>query len=877
MGAYSKSSKADQGGIRRLCNHLLQSADHGPELKQKAQEAKPGSAKRGPLTEEQNLWVRDYVARVHWRNLSSVEKERWNQAPQPNTTTARNEPASASAPATRTSAEPSTLSTSSSTQPPPTPATQGHKRSYQPLDDVAPRQSRRRQDTLVEELSRYASSSDIASTIAKAVLELGDRFPDLQNQLRSALSTDIAPTEETQCSKCAQILAGLGAIPQFQPPNPPLAIAEVRVQVDALLRNVFSNRSTVQALGFPIGRQRWERATGTDTIFFKRGRPSKVDDPQMIELVQDRLQAHSQSSSRLCVAAKTGDKQEWQLVRTMTKKPDSIFEDEPEIFTTMSNRTMKRIIKKHLWQYKPAWSESDWCQYCFDLDQKVVPQAEELVEDIRHRLSAKIPQYFEEFDSYATSISLQDQPGLFLRQFDHFIWHHENRQPCRTHRVSGNTFPCGLGHLRARAQGFTPVLRDELRDLECDIHKDIKAMSRLLDSYLHHRAANAQQKPILKRLVDSPPPASCTLLCDFKELMTLPILGKATGESFFATANMEISCFGCVLTEHMKSSTTQKTFVNKCYVLLLSDTLDHTCTRANHCIDLCLKQRLSKEPLTEINLESDAAGHFRGFENLYHHCVLLPKEFKCTVRTHFGCEKHMKAEADELFGWVELALKRAKSLKCTMKTLQDLKWWIDDYCSELRKRDRSSPFLKVLIDNEPKPQYGRRLLVSGDFFITRTYCLSASLASSSAYSYGVHVYNHVFSSRPTTVNLTTSLSDEPAKDLDKPYRKGYYGEGRANWDTAPEPLEQHEATALTRRQDAQKHALPNSADVKYQRQMDDDNIQAEINKKIARLQRRRKRSQHKQQLLQKKKTDYLEAGQSSSSSDSSSSTSSSDA
>ena len=117
MGAYSKSSKADQGGIRRLCNHLLQSADHGPELKQKAQEAKPGSAKRGPLTEEQNLWVRDYVARTHWRNLSSVEKERWNQAPQPNTTTARNEPASASAPATRTSAEPSTVSTSSSSHP----------------------------------------------------------------------------------------------------------------------------------------------------------------------------------------------------------------------------------------------------------------------------------------------------------------------------------------------------------------------------------------------------------------------------------------------------------------------------------------------------------------------------------------------------------------------------------------------------------------------------------------------------------------------------------------------------------------------------------------------------------------------------------------
>ena len=129
----------------------------------------------------------------------------------------------------------------------------------------------------------------------------------------------------------------------------------------------------------------------------------------------------------------------------------------------------------------------------------------------------------------------------------------------------------------------------------------------------------------------------------------------------------------------------------------------------------------------------------------------------------------MKAEADELFGWLELAVKRAKSLDCQIKTLPDLKWWVDDYCSELRKRDRSSPFLKVLIDNEPKPQYGRRLLVDGDFFITRTYCLSAKVATSKVPSYGVHVYNHTFSSRPATVNLTSDLSDEPAKDLDKPY------------------------------------------------------------------------------------------------------------
>ena len=99
--------------------------------------------------------------------------------------------------------------------------------------------------------------------------------------------------------------------------------------------------------------------------------------------------------------------------------------------------------------------------------------------------------------------------------------------------------------------------------------------------------------------------------------MTLPILGKATGEAFFATANMEISCFGCVLTERLSASVPEKLSIGKTYILLFSDTLDHTCTRANHCIDICLKQRRSNLPLSEINIVSDAAGHFRGFENLY--------------------------------------------------------------------------------------------------------------------------------------------------------------------------------------------------------------------------------------------------------------------
>ena len=81
------------------------------------------------------------------------------------------------------------------------------------------------------------------------------------------------------------------------------------------------------------------------------------------------------------------------------------------------------------------------------------------------------------------------------------------------------------------------------------------------------------------------------------------------------------------------------------------------------------------------------------------------------------------------------------------------------------------------------------------------------------------------SSRPASVDLTSSSAGEPAKDIDKSYRKGYYGAGRANSDTDP-----HEATARTRRQDAQASNLPANSDRKYKLQADDADSQQEIEK-----------------------------------------------
>ena len=419
MGVYSKASKEVQGGIRRFCKHLLEAEPHSEDLKRQAREAKPGKAKENTrsettpgLTRDQHRWLHEHVAKNLWRSLPEADKQTWIQG-QPTST----ENAAGTGSTTAHTEESTTKARTTAAE---QPHTRKRTYDYQALDEVAGRQAKRRQQTLMEELAKYKTSDDIAFVLAKTLNQLEDTFPDLRSKVLLAMSTD-APS--AQCPDCPRLLAGLAAFRQFQPPNPSPAVAEIRSEVDHLIRNVFKERSRVQELGYPVGQMRWRKAAQEClSSSSKRGRPSKVNDPQLIELVQDRLQAHSQSSSRLCTTKKVDGEDRWQLVRTMTKQADSIFEDEPAIFTAMSNRTMKRIMKRHLWQYKPAWNESDWCQYCYDLDRKVIPQVEELMEEVRSRLCSKMSVYFQAFDTFASSICLSDQPGLFLRHFGHFIW-----------------------------------------------------------------------------------------------------------------------------------------------------------------------------------------------------------------------------------------------------------------------------------------------------------------------------------------------------------------------------------------------------------------------------------------------------------------------
>ena len=59
MGKYSKSTKEEQAGIRKLCQHLLETPTQGPELKEVARKAKPGQARENTRPASNPGLIRD--------------------------------------------------------------------------------------------------------------------------------------------------------------------------------------------------------------------------------------------------------------------------------------------------------------------------------------------------------------------------------------------------------------------------------------------------------------------------------------------------------------------------------------------------------------------------------------------------------------------------------------------------------------------------------------------------------------------------------------------------------------------------------------------------------------------------------------------------
>ena len=144
----------------------------------------------------------------------------------------------------------------------------------------------------------------------------------------------------------------------------------------------------------------------------------------------------------------------------------------------MSESSFRRLLRTHLTEFRRPRLETDYCQHCYDLQRKVMVDVRRAVERWRTNHGNLMESYFHAWDAHwaATNLSLEEQAGLYLRDFEHYISRHDEGKPCARHVNTG--FPCGLFALRKRGSGFEQKKRLDLHEQEAQAgHELVRSTS----------------------------------------------------------------------------------------------------------------------------------------------------------------------------------------------------------------------------------------------------------------------------------------------------------------------------------------------------------------------------------------------------------------
>lgn len=676
-------------------------------------------------------------------------------------------------------------------------------------------------------LSDQASPAEAAKLLCDAIKKFEASSPGFSNLLVHELQKQEPALR--QCAACSTLLTGLFSLPGFDAPYPSEKVHNIRHSVDRLVRTTFEAQDQVRQLGYNIGVKRWQQADfDTPPERQKRGQPSQVNNSENVARVKELLDHFSQPSSTPVL---NKDK-EWVLAQSLTRRRNTLFEENPAVNNNMSAKVFYKILREHFREYKRPRLLTDYCQICNDYDEKVLGKLAKLLEASRAELEAHLPAYFQAWDFYAGDKDYSSRPALHVHDLEHFIRRHDRSTPCAAHR--NTDFPCGQASVRQRCA-------DILNLREVEIHRgiELRAMDRLVAAYNYHRASNEHQKPAIDAMLQLPVLGRLSLICDWAELQTLPLLPKQTDTSFYGTARKELAIFGCCLTEHGATSTAEKPMLHKQFLIFISDILDHTACRSTTLLERAIACRISKRKLEGIDFISDCAGHFRSYETCYWALIDQVKKHQCEIAWHWGVEKHLKHQCDRLFGWWRQGLRSVMENQISITEVDQLQAVMQQHFDRARVRDKTSPLVQIFVENDtPVPTKIYKLEISGDFRISRTYCLSSKPNKYATIQ--ATISNHVYSTRPTSERLHVSSIAE----LEGPgsWRRGFFGKGAEQWQTDPQPLAAGESNHLSRRMDAQCAHLPDHRKRIHGR-YNFDKAMAQVRKAQRRRQRRRQLNQ----------------------------------
>ena len=455
---------------------------------------------------------------------------------------------------------------------------------------------------------------------------------------------------------------------------------------------VGTDRRKVRLWGLPISKEKWQlarnrRAGKAVSAKSARGRPSKVEDPALIQKVVACIKTHSQESSVWL-------KKQNCHARTLTTSLLRAYWDEG-LVTSLAWSQFHKIVRQHCkWAVRPS-RKTDYCDYCHLLQTSLRPGLRQLLREAETSLTTIMPSYFG-----AQSELLRGEEISACEALSRCIrTHSEDRRQDRRRE------------LRVKAQ-------QDLHEMEAKIAHRLNWELQVAKSYQWHWLVAKRQARSLQVELENLSQEQVLLWSDYKQNLTVPLAHTETGDMFYGASRMEMTCWGCLVFQRRGGKLTTK------HIIVLSSIIEHTVLVSNLLYAEVAKHIPDLAGVSEVLVWSDCGPHYKGYDHVAGWIgewveASVPRK----VRLSYFGEKHGKGQVDGLFGQIEGWLKDYfKTPKRRIATIDEMETVLRSAATQAMATDPTVQYAVVRWEPEQKPA-SAWVLPGAEFKISKTYCL----------------------------------------------------------------------------------------------------------------------------------------------------------
>lgn len=537
----------------------------------------------------------------------------------------------------------------------------------------------------------------------------------------------------------------------------------------------------VQSLGISMGKTRYktllvrEPNPAEEASSSTGGRPSKVNDTDLINMVGKVLEDHVKESERVVVVGR-GEKRRMVIAKHLMKSRYRLWCEIPRLHNSLAWSTFRLLVRLHFPFVRSPKRNTDVCKHCKHFTKYLLPAARKVSQKARDRLSALLPTYFHDYDASGPvqRLQLNSEHVALTRALMKYI--------------DQKNFTAARDPERQR---LTLADKLALHASEARASHKLKGHLELLEAYEWHQISSRRQSNYVASLRQNMPQHTAMLQTDFKENVKYPLGPDETSEEWHAQNKLSLTVFGAnvVVPKHGGGHV-------EMFVLMVTDILDHdaqaACMMTNMVIGAVRGHPdVDWNMVQKLVVVADCGPHFRSRENVAHYCVTMPTQLQISVEVCWLGEQHGKSEVDRCFGWCNSWITQYIHV-APIHSLDNLITAFEKGSRQMMAEDPSG--IKFLIckfapgTHRPSPRF---ILQAVDFKVTRTYSLSSSLSRYA--STGVQIQNKVFSDQHLGEPLDFQVQQQAA-EAPVPWRVGYYDKPRTWEERGPLPGETNQVT-----------------------------------------------------------------------------------